>query len=888
MQKNIPDCIAESLENHVRVITPTKACALFYRMYLLQTQRCTVLRKNAITTIEELTREKTLRPVTQIHRILFALQLLEDQSLERELTLFFELSTRAHTILIHYLVDLLPHLTQCAQHSEFVRVHPWITEIDQQYRSFLGAQQLSESSASFDDPSPPPNIAVLLPKLSPEFDTSGIGLPSPKTIKKFCYASFDEECHATFLRIAELIHIDTALHDIVITSCNLSAHLETITHIAELYNVPIHIVQAQKLSMLPGSRIIQLMDTAVHNHFDIESCAALLLDSSIPWKNPGELHELIRIGLEHDCRENELGNKRWEFILSHDKHRSLLKRYSSIYTTITTMYEAPSLDILYETFMQFLDEQWSTAVSWAQKDHSSAFLNIRFLQRQLEECVESIRLCDAQPLIAARGAWQTFMLFYMQLSFVHEARQSSILIYAYPVSVGIAPKHHFLLNQNYLDSFALRYAVNTIPENILQQFPIKQQAMTDIYAEYYRLCGDTLYMSYNTGKKALGGIPNALFTNETPLSHTIDLWDSLVERIDASHERIDTSDPASKDTDPQNLAEAPTAYRIPVALLQSMQSYAHRMRNMHHWKIKDFHRYPLSTQYLDALSDSHTLRSSSPLAVNDLNSFIRTPYTLFWQRLGLELDIPPLSLFAGSIYHSLLYTCLQEEMCGVLDEQSIPSLERIGDVLGAHTLAHYTLFSAAAHRFMTHAIQGTLLFLARLFADYRVADTEVTHAASFPAGKLSGRIDLILQDDAKNTAIIDFKTRSIVERKSFQSIHTQDDIHDFDDFQIPCYMYFLRDSHLIYAGYVSIEKKDAKHTPVFSMLQKRRANDSDQRTGFFQQFSSFLDRQFSALNQGNYACPPQGCAHCPMPSVCRTYVHNFHTSNLLGAPNESN
>lgn len=68
-----------------------------------------------------------------------------------------------------------------------------------------------------------------------------------------------------------------------------------------LYQIPFVTRSGTKLGKSGAGRIFRKIQDCVSNNFSYQSVRALVLDTNIPWKEPGELETLVRLGKESKC-----------------------------------------------------------------------------------------------------------------------------------------------------------------------------------------------------------------------------------------------------------------------------------------------------------------------------------------------------------------------------------------------------------------------------------------------------------------------------------------------------------------------------------------------------------------------------------------------------------
>ncbi len=849
MLKTIPDWIIAMLSIGYRVVVPTRACALFYRMYLLRSGKCTVLRKQSITTFDELRLPPGMTYAGKTDRLLYALVLLEDRSLIKPLTEFFELPTTNPSIVLQYLAQTLPYLVECASSSDFVARHPWITNIAERYTSILASQRMIDpllpdsrmpvnSKENNQQKSPTaclfPNLQRTeeCPSLHPEELTKN-------TLKSTIYSSFEEECAHACSRIAALIAEGIPLYDIVVTVCDLPKLRETITHIAALYDIPVHLVQATSMNEIPGARIIALLDKVIHSNFSVESCTALFLDESIPWKEKNALTTLVQIGLEHDLKENHHGSDRWEYVFSQEKYKQLLTVYNTIRSCITTVHQAPDIDSLLDSFQTLITEHLDLRVYQMEYKYSRAIKNIQYVQAQCTMYAKKIASIQASSAVQTHGPWELLLVIYNQLTYVPDTNADVVFFYSYPISAGIAPRFHFLLNQNYTDSRISGIISGNGPDPILAKLPTPQTIAQKDYITCYQHSGNVIYSSYNTGGH--NSLPNVLI--DAP--ETKKTWEEL-KALQLSHQE-----------------KRP---RMPITLLNSLKNYAHRMSQETQCSKGNARNHPLSHVKNVLVSDRPETKNT--LSVSDLNTYLKSPYAFFWYTLGIRHSPNAFMSLIGVMYHEILYQCIRNDLASQLDQKNIPSVEIIHTYISKEKLGNVTQFSNTLGRFMAEKLYETLTYLCKTFPGFRMGSAEEERTIPLASYTLRSRIDILLESPAKEKCILDLKSKFVVEKKQFSDITTYESIEEFSDFQVPCYLYIFQDERLCHAGYLSIEREKNKHTPV--LLDS--SNAQEHHTKFLEQFTMFLEKKLDLLTKGNVMCPPQGCLYCPIPGVCRNYL----------------
>ncbi len=260
------------------------------------------------------------------------------------------------------------------------------------------------------------------------------------------------ELRSTALEIRKLNEEGIPWNQIAVSIPDLENWRPYVEREFSLYCIP-HIVRAGQSLTLGAGRIFREMQTCVDENFSFDSVKALLLDQSLPWKDPQRNMFLIRDALESKCLVNiARGDKDlWEESLSAansgNTSEAELRLYKKLKSSLSGICNSKSFEEIYKNWFTFKNELLD-APSFTKEDDLRISRCIAILDelKSLEkDFFGLLNFSCADPF--------SFFLREIEKT-VYQPQNSAdgISVFDYKVAAASAFSYHFVLNLTQSDA----------------------------------------------------------------------------------------------------------------------------------------------------------------------------------------------------------------------------------------------------------------------------------------------------------------------------------------------------------------------------------------------------------------------------------------------------
>ena len=212
-----------------------------------------------------------------------------------------------------------------------------------------------------------------------------------------------------------------------------------------LYDIPFNRRAGKSLGAYQAGRLFSLIAECGVSLFSFDALKRLLLNNSIPWKEPEKNSALIEYGVNNHCVAPYITQSRtysrtidpWEESFKQNPNEELAGYYGKLKKTIIALCSAKSFRKIrdhYHAFRIFLDMEKCSAESDA------------VLARCIIELSILIETEEAFPRIAPSSPFDFFVSHLSQKKYVFAQNEGGVNLYDYPVAAGAPYGCHFLLN----------------------------------------------------------------------------------------------------------------------------------------------------------------------------------------------------------------------------------------------------------------------------------------------------------------------------------------------------------------------------------------------------------------------------------------------------------
>ncbi|QQO09889.1 PD-(D/E)XK nuclease family protein [Breznakiella homolactica] len=700
-------------------------------------------------------------------------------------------------------------------------------------------------------------------------------------------SSMQEEFRWLARTVRQLIHEGLVPEDIVISMAGLSSFHEQLSLEFMLRDIPLDIHWGKPIPQHPGGRIFAGIAACPAEKWSFRALKNLLLDKSIPWKDPESINLLIAFGLRYRCVSGFTDRTKTVDVWEESFRRlwdnegpvqlpvsKIRKFYRTLKKDIQELVNARSFAQLAVKWQDFSENHIDRSGFAEETD--------KVIARAIDSLGELVELEDSLQNRSGASPYSVFQAYLRDQSYVFRTGRRGVAVYDYRVAAGITPAVHFIVNVNQDEATIRSSGAPFLREDRRQRLRIRDRDLSGDFIRAYGVSGT--YTVFSVSGQTFSG---------PALPHRM-----LFELLPAGEAAPDLS--GMNGQDPLELEETlirggpASGTAVPPTSVQKRGWESFRTAAAQKDRV-DFRKDGcLSPELASAVGARLTEKEGrSRLSPTDLNEFLRCPFAWMLQRgLGIwdkQTEIETIDQRdLGILYHTIL-------------ERFFLRLKNSGDPFLADRLPEYKTIMreeiAAAledARSREGAFQESVygMLTDRIYAalsDYLDNDAEIIDRSAilgpeFPLRKtyasaeiaLSGIADLLLQDKNGSYVLTDFKTGRIPAAAELAA--------DGDD-SVP--------ANVQMAAYIGMAESGGKpkvRTARFYSLDQRKYQklvDDEApprsnllfpvpREGYENEVLA-VDRLFSQvldhIGGGRYPVPDAGsrwvCADCRVSSVCR-------------------
>lgn len=765
------DDILEAIAAGQTVVFPSEVVAQFWLHYLLlqrQTQtRCLwsdrvvawdrfqeQLLANASGVFEKGATARTL------HRLLFAA--MSDCHDTLLAPLIAELSGEVYNspLVVGKIASLLPRLPQLLRHPTLTpALSTALTELCNRYQCYLRDAGLYEPLHWLlddgDAPASPPRdrhaatTTICFPELATDYaavaakmsaessaslDTSTAAMPpapsamSPRTVPipvdyapvtRRRYAVVSDELLDVARRIRQLLLDGVDSTDIALTIAGLRGLRSMIEPLFTRYQIPFHTHQSQPLIEYPFGVLLSLFSRAASYDFPHSLFEELVAHPQLLW-NAVAVNELA-VGAGADRGR---------------QGRRAVRLYHAfpfpLYRAVHAIVHSVSFSELRVKLAQFVS-RYLDITGWSNEQHRAYRYAFELLQQLVVE-EERLRFALADPF--------AFYLMLLQRSnYAPLHHLSAVAIYDYPLSAGICPVHHFVVNLTQ-DAVSLSHNPwNMFGDHFRHRYQLRDQQLTVPLLRLYSHSGTHVYCSYSDQHQQGGSQAPALLF------------------LDPSLPPVESARPIARDAAP-----------LPIEQRGADAYLLHRVRPT----TGRFNREPIASSVLRAQIEEQLLGDDQaiPLSYRALADFIACPYRFYSDHLLCLTAHRPhyeddLALRTGSLQHQIMREIFaevkrRELTLGVAREQ-IDTAQIIEATRAAEEWRFVPIERAVVFSVVADQCVRAFLQCAEAYPAHFVAAFETRYSALIEQRiGLRGIIDLLLSETAESitgAVLIDYKRK---------------------------------------------------------------------------------------------------------------------------------
>ena len=708
------------------------------------------------------------------------------------------------------------------------------------------------------------------------------------------FDSARQEIRSAVLELRRLHETGLPYEDMALTLPDF----ETITPYVErelaLHDIPFNRRAGKNLGEYPLGRIFSLAAECTSSLFSFDALKSLLLNNSIPWKEPEKNSTLIDYGVKNHCvapfRDRFRTVDAWEEGFKQNPSEELAAYYGKLKKSLNALTNAKSFRKIreqYYIFRSFLDMEKCSAESDA------------VLARCIEELSGLIEAEETFPDIAAADPFSFFVSHLLNKNYVYARNEGGVNLYDYPVAAAAPFGCHFLLNASQAAAAVLHKPLPFLRQDKRARLGITDTDASVAVISLYNIAPWKEYSCHtwiSASEKTFAGwaIPHSVFAlnmekqsagteNAANLFRTERQWRAGGKKPEqlysVQREGFKRWDAVLQSAENETPSKAATQFQFEVELL-----LRERIRS----KNRNY------TGDTDAVDDCAAGVIELSVSATDLNEFFTC--SLFWlyrRIFRLEPYQKDAALLddesRGLIYHEILH--LLFDRIAKTDKYFLGKnlaryygwLEEISDSVlrSDHTLRRalvYPLIAPLAAA-MNRRLRALLKAEAQYFDGFKIKELEQRYDIFRGHLRLTGRIDRVSLDssDPASPMIIDYKTSYVP-----PASHCRwDEENGLRDFQIPMYVKLYEAAagvEVSRAFFVKINEH--KFIPVMGEFRGKDFSREKYNSTMdaLEKEIEYFDSTVSSLNFIPGTIPYKTCVSCEFKTVCRS-VYSLNPSS---------
>ncbi len=484
------------------LVFPTENAARYWLSAYVRSRRCSILasRAMAFDRFKELfSPKREQRPSDRIYRLAFVSSFLESKKTEMHY-LYDDDFHDYHHRFVSFLVGVIPSLRDLdAVYIENKDLRSDLHILKNAYSSFLSANDLYEplwEKPSLENADYSKGSYVLvgydadvqmqrfMKDIGETELISVLTLKCPDKPKYLKFFTVESEIEALFRQLQDLKHKHVPTEDIVISTPDVEALRPYLERRSLEYNTPLSFMRSLKLSETVPGRYLFSIRRCISENLSFNSIEALLLDSSLPYRDMQVNRNLVRFMIDHNHLSGSLAFSSDDLFkdLARDARErsdeSMLELYRSLKSALAAIRKARGGDELIRdihglTTLLLGNEEFSASDPMDRDVYS-------FIFSKLAEISTALKACS----LDLGSLFTIFMGEVEQLSYVSQQKKDGIRVYEYGQDHLLDVPHHFLIGLN--DSNA---NVRDVDLGFLEDHEVQKRNVIDVTSEllsYYQ------------------------------------------------------------------------------------------------------------------------------------------------------------------------------------------------------------------------------------------------------------------------------------------------------------------------------------------------------------------------------------------------------------------
>ncbi|MDR2702416.1 MAG: PD-(D/E)XK nuclease family protein [Spirochaetaceae bacterium] len=716
------------------------------------------------------------------------------------------------------------------------------------------------------------------------------------------FDSARQEIRSAVLELRRLYEEGLSYEDMAVTLPDYKRIAPYVERELALHDIPFIRRAGKGLGEYPVGRLFSLISTSTVSLFSFDTLKPLLLDHSIPWKEPEKNRALINYGIANHCVAPFKDRSRiidaWEEGFKRNPSEALSAYYRGLKQAFTALYSAKSFRAIMENyfaFRPFLDMEKCGAESNA----------------VLARCIEELSvLADAEtefPDICPPNPFDFFVSHLRDKNYVYAQEGGGVNLYDYPVAAGSPYGCHLVLNASQAAATVQHRPLAFLRPDKRARLGVEDKDASRYVLALYNIAPWKDYACHtriSASEKTFTGwaIPHSAFAVNTERrnSAAADSGDYFsAERLWRAFEPTGRNQ-AGQEARPERLyAVQREGFRRWNAVLQSSPGIDAPLAAE---LPEDGTCFSAEVESLlrERIRNKSSKNTGSPAAIpnefsvsaTDLNEFFTCPVLWLYRRVfRLERYLEDAALLddeaRGLIYHEILrrlFARISEAdrhfnkenlaLYFMWADECTAAVLRSDDTLRGPLV--YPLLAPLAES-INRRLKLLLENEALYFNGFEVKELEQRYDLIQGHLRLTGRIDRVSLSP-QGPMIIDYKTNNVPSKKSCRK---ENEGIGLVDFQIPMYIKLYEAAaettakaagiKVDRAFFISIVRHEI--VPVMGELEGKRGLCSREEyqpsMDALEEAITFFDSAVSTLNFKSGVIPYKICPSCEYKTICR-------------------
>jgi hypothetical protein len=721
------------------------------------------------------------------------------------------------------------------------------------------------------------------------------------------FDSTRQEIRSAVLELRRLYEEGLPYEDMAVTLPDYKRIAPYVERELALHDIPFIRRAGKGLGEYPVGRLFSLIGTCTVSLFSFDTLKPLLLDHSIPWKEPGKNRALINYGIANHCVAPFKDRSRivdaWEEGFKRNPNEALSAYYRGLKQGFTALHSAKSFRAIMENyfaFRPFLDMEKCSAESNA----------------VLARCIEELSaLADAEaefPDICPPNPFDFFVSHLRDKNYVYAQEGGGVNLYDYPVAAGSPYGCHLVLNASQAAATIQHRPLAFLRADKRARLGVEDKDASQFVLALYNIASWKDYACHtriSASEKTFTGwaIPHSAFAVNTERRtgaaadgadyfSTERLWRAVEP---AGRNQMNTGQTGA--VRPERLyAVQREGFARWNAVLQSPPGIDAPLTAKLTEETTGF-RAKVESQLRERIRNKGSKNTGSPAAVpnefsvsaTDLNEFFTCPVLWLYRRIfRLEPYLEDATLLddeaRGLIYHEILRRLFARisEADGQFNKENLAAYFEWADECTAAVLRSddtlrgplvYPLLAPLAES-INRRLRLLLENEALYFNGYEVKELEQRYDLLRGHLRLTGRIDRVSLSP-QGPMILDYKTNNVPSKKSCRK---ENEGIGLIDFQIPMYIKLYEaaaeisdkaaGSMVDKAFFISIVRHEI--VPVMGELEGKRGLCSREEyqpsMDVLEEAITVFDGAVSTLNFEGGTIPYKICPSCEYKTICRS------------------